>query len=143
MMTRYTPLVSVKKNIMQKSERVVQTASLAVKNAQYSLDTSLQELQNIETPSHGKISQFLSTRTLLDSQRSLIRHNEEWLEYAQKDLLNAKEQLKKAMIEFEKFKYLEFKEIEKELQKIKLQESKELDEIALMAHTRKDKTRVA
>jgi len=143
MMTRYTPLVSVKKNIMQKSERVVQTASLAVKNAQYSLDTSLQELQNIETPSHGKISQFLSTRTLLDSQRSLIRHNEEWLEYAQKDLLNAKAQLKKAMIEFEKFKYLEFKEIEKELQKIKLQESKELDEIALMAHTRKDKTRVA
>ena len=143
MKTRYTSLVNVKKNIMQKSERVVQSANAALHNASAALETSLEELQLIQTPLHGKITEFLSVRSLLDSQRTLIAHNEQWVEYAKTDLFKAKEQLKLHMIEFEKFHYLEYQEIEKELKKRKLQEAKDLDEIALITHTRKAKTKVA
>ena len=84
------------------------------------------------------MSKLLASRSLLDSQRDLIVHNQEWVTFAQKQVESAKGQLKLDMIEHEKFKYLELIEIKKIIKKIKLQEAKELDEIALMTHTRKD-----
>lgn len=143
MKTRYTSLVNVKKNIMQKSERAVESANATLRNAYKALETSYKDLQLIQTPQHGKITEFLPTRTLLESQRALISHNEEWIAYAQKDLQQRQEQLKIDMIEFEKFQYLEYQEKEKELKRRKLQEAKELDEIALITHARKEKTKVA
>ncbi|MEN4053510.1 MULTISPECIES: flagellar export protein FliJ [Sulfurimonas] len=137
MKTRFSALVSLKKNAMQKSERVVQNANKNLFNAKEALRESLAELQNIPAPQQGIISDFLANRTLLDSQRAVISHNESWVEYAQKELLEAKEQLKRDMIEYEKFNYLELQEIEKMLQAKKLQETKDLDEVALMTYSKK------
>jgi hypothetical protein len=143
MKTRYSALVSVKKNIMQKSQRALQLANISVHNAQSALVKSKEDLYLIEMPSQGKIANFLSIRTLLDSQRALIKHNEEWLRFAQKELAEANNVLKKSMIEYEKFQYLEFQEIEIKLKKERVLESKRLDEIALIGHFRKDKIKVA
>lgn len=141
MKTRYTSLVSVKKNIMQKSERELQKANRNLKNAQEALASSFASLHDITLPTSGQISDFLSTRSLLDSQRDLIRHNEEWVLFCQKEIELAKEQLKLDMIEYEKFNYLDLQEIKEILKKRKAQEAKELDEVALMTydnqHTRK------
>lgn len=139
MKTRYTALVSVKKSIRQKSERVVQNANQNLQNAQEALATSFQELSDIQTPQTGNIQEFLSARTLLDAQRDLIRHNEEWVAFAQKELSEAKEQLKHDSIEYEKFHYLELEEIKKVLQERKYKEAKELDEVALMTYEMKQK----
>jgi hypothetical protein len=109
MKTRYSSLVSVKKNIMQSSERVVQSASTTLQNANSALQKSYEELELIKTPQHGKITELLSIRTLLDSQRALIQHNKEWMAFASKEL----------------------------------EQAKDLDEVALIAHARKDKTKVA
>ncbi|HFB53836.1 MAG TPA: hypothetical protein ENJ67_03810 [Sulfurimonas autotrophica] len=143
MKTRFSSLVTVKKNSMQKSERVVQTANKNLQNAKEALQTSLLELQKIETPHEGNMAEFLANRSLLDAQRALIAHNEGWVTYAQKELLEAQEQLKRDMIEYEKFKYLELQEIEKVLKAQKVQEAKDLDEVALMTHTKKTKMREA
>lgn len=137
MKTRFSSLVSVKKNIMQKSERLLQTANKNLLNAKIALQDSLGLLQNIITPKEGSMAEFLANRSLLDSQRSIIEHNEGWVEYAQKEVLEAKEQLKRDMIEYEKFKYLELQEIEKILKEQKIQEAKDLDEVALMIHAKK------
>jgi flagellar biosynthesis chaperone FliJ len=126
---------------MQKSQRVVLSANQSLLNAQNTLEKSYEELQHIEPPKEGKISDFLSNRTLLDAQRALIKHNHEWLKFAQKEVQVANESLKNAMIEYEKFKYIEFQEIEKELKKQKVKEMKALDEIALIGHVRKDKVK--
>ena len=134
MKTRYSPLVSVKKNMMQKSEQALQSANAKLKNAQEALQTSLSELHTIETPQTGNIQEFLSARTLLDAQRAVITHNEEWTHFAQREIDEAKEQLKKASIEFEKFNYLELEEIEKILKERKVKEARDLDEIALMTY---------
>ncbi|WP_457747522.1 flagellar export protein FliJ [Sulfurimonas sp.] len=143
MKNKYSSLVSVKKNIMKHSERLVQKANISLENAKMALQESLGQLQNIEQPTIGNISQFLASRELLERQRAIIRHNEEWIEYANSEVLEAKEQLKRDMTEYEKFKYLELQLIEKEIHKQKRLEAKDLDEVALMAHTRKTKERVA
>jgi len=139
MKTRYSPLVSVKKNIMQKSERVLQSANNNLNSAKEALKTSLLELHTIETPQTGNIQEFLSARTLLDTQRVVIKHNEEWIAFAQHEIEEAKEQLKKDNIEYEKFNYLELEEIKRVMKERKLQEGKDLDEVALMTYGMKHK----
>jgi len=137
MKTRFSSLVSLKKNTMQKSERVVQNANKLLQNAKEALGESLVQLQDIPSPNHGVISEFLAIRTLFDSQRSIISHNEEWVAYAEQELFKAQEQLKRDMIEYEKFKYLELQEIEKLIKAQKIKEAKDLDEVALMTFTKK------
>jgi len=137
--TRFTSLVHIKKNIVQKSERLLQKAHANLNKAKKALQDSLAYLQEIRPPSHGKIAEFLANRTLFDAQRAIIQHNEEWLQYTKNEVAQAKEQLKKDMIEYEKYKYLEYEEIQKALKEIKIQEAKDLDEIALMTYTNKNK----
>jgi len=135
--TRYSSLVAIKKNEMQKKEQVVQEANSALLHAKRELEQSFQQLQNIQLPQKGSISTFLVSRHLLDAQRALIQHNQQWYNYAQNELNRAKEGLKKAMIEYEKFKYLEVQEIEAIVLQEKKKEAKSLDEIALMTFTQK------
>jgi flagellar biosynthesis chaperone FliJ len=137
MKTKFTSLVTVKKNSMQKSERVVQNANATLNSAHTALELSRKSLQSIEAPTNGSMQEFLASRTLLDFTRANIQHNQKWLEFAQNQLRAAKEQLKFDMIEYEKFKYLDLEEIKKIIKKQKIQEAKELDEVALMTHTRK------
>ncbi|MFT7860478.1 MAG: flagellar export protein FliJ [Sulfurimonas sp.] len=139
MKTRYTALVTVKKNIMQKSERVLQAKNSNLHNAQAALEQSLQELNDIEAPKNGVIADFLSNRALLDTQRSMIDHNKEWVAFADQEVQEAKEQLKRDMIEYEKYQYLELQELEAIKKKQKMQEAKELDEIALMTFGKKER----
>ena len=137
MKTRYTSLVSVKKNTMQKSEQVLESANTNLNNALTALEISFNELSDISTPQTGQITEFLSIRALLDAQRAMIKNNEEWVEFAKNEILQAKKQLKVDMIEFEKFNYLELEEVKKVLNKIKIQEAKDLDEVALMTYDKK------
>ena len=139
MKTRYSPLVSVKKNIMQKCERVLQNANANLESAQEALKNSLLELHTIETPQTGNIQELLSARSLLDAQRNVITHNEDWMRFAEHEIAEAKEQLKFANIEYEKFNYLELEEIKKILKEKKIQEAKDLDEVALMSYDMKQK----
>ena len=139
MKTRFSSLVTLKKSTMDKSERVVQQANSDLKSASTALELSYESLQNIESPKSGSMSEMVANRTLLSSQRDFIIHNHEWVQFAQNQLYQAKEQLKADMIEHEKFKYLELEEIKKILKKRKIEEAKNLDEVALMTHARKTK----
>ncbi len=137
MKTRYSSLVTLKKNKMQKSEQQVQSANAALNSALIALEISSQSIYTLTQPESGSMSDFLASRTLLDVKRSEIQHNKEWVKFAKAQLKDAKAQLKLDMIEYEKFKYLELEEIKEIVKKQKMQEMKDLDEVALMTHTRK------
>jgi flagellar export protein FliJ len=139
MRTRYSSLVKLKKSTMDKSERAVSKANANLNSASMALEISYNSLNEIESPSSGTIADMLASRTLLESQRGLIQHNQEWVQFAKSQVDNAREQLKLDMIEFEKFKYLELQEMKKALKEKKIQESKDLDEIALMTFSNNDK----
>ena len=124
---------------MDRSEQLVQRANANLNSASTALQISYNSLNEIDTPLQGNMQEFLASRTLLDSSRGLIKHNQEWIVYAKKQVNLAKERLKKDMIEHEKFKYLELQEIQQEMKKRKIQEMKDLDEVALMTFTKKGK----
>ncbi len=139
MKSRFSPLVKVKKNSMQKSERFLQKATVNLNSASSALELSYNTLKEIAPPSRGSMSQMLASRTLLSSQRELIKHNQEWVTFAKNQIEQAKAQLKADMIELEKFQYLELQEIKQELKKKAMLEAKDLDEIALMTYMGKNR----
>jgi flagellar export protein FliJ len=139
MKTRFSPLVKIKKNSMQNSEQVLQKANSNLNSATMALELSYNSLKDVEPPRSGTMSEMLASRTLLSSQRELISHNKRWVTFATSQVNEAKKQLKLDMIEHEKFQYLELQEIKQELQKRKLKEAKELDEIALMTYMEKNR----
>jgi len=63
-----------------------------------------------------------------------LKQKENYIEFLknQKNILS--NQLKELYLEYEKMKYLQAEEIKKYIKKIKQQEAKELDEIALMLY---------
>lgn len=131
-------MVSVKKNALDKSERMFQRASTDLNNASKELELSYKTLQDLDTPKAGSIGSLLASRVLLASQRGVIEHNKEWLSFAQKQLQEAQNRLKKDMIEYEKYKYLELEEVKKVLQEEKVKEAKRLDEVASITFYRKN-----
>ena len=137
MKTRYSSLVTIKKSSMQKSERVLQGANADLNSATMALQLSYNSLNDVHPPQSGTMSDMLASRTLLDSGRNLIQHNKEWMNFAKDQVGIAKEKLKLDMIEYEKFKYLDLEEIKKMLKEIKIQEAKDLDEVALMTYAKK------
>jgi flagellar biosynthesis chaperone FliJ len=137
MNTRFSSLVTLKKNKMQESERLVQRANADLNTASSHLQASYNTLAEVESPKQGDISLFLASRTLLSTARDSINHNKEWVGFAKEQARIAKEKLKSDMIEHEKFKYLELEEIKKVLLQQKRQEAKDLDEVALMTHSKK------
>jgi flagellar export protein FliJ len=137
MKTRFSSLVTLKKSAMQKSERVVQRANAELNSATMALQISYNSLAEIESPKSGSMTQLLASRALLDSQRGLIQYNQELVKSAQNQVEIAKNKLKADMIEHEKFKYLELEEIKKMLKQKKLEETKTLDEVAMMTYGRK------
>ena len=139
MKSRFSPLVKVKKNSMQKSERFLQKATVNLNSASSALELSYNTLKDIAPPSRGSMSQMLASRTLLSSQRELIKHNQEWVTFAKNQIEQAKAQLKADMIELEKFQYLELQEIKQELKKKAVLEAKNLDEVALMTYMGKNR----
>ncbi|WP_457744981.1 flagellar export protein FliJ [Sulfurimonas sp.] len=139
MKTRFSSLVGVKKNTMQKSESAFQKANATFMKASAAVEESLTELYSITSPTAGQISDFLANRTLLEAQRALIAHNKEWVAFSQNEMLIAKQTLQKDTIEYEKFKYLEFEEQKRLIKEAKIKEAKDLDEIALMTYANKDK----
>ncbi len=137
MKTRFTSLVKLKKNGMKKSEEFLQKANANLNSAATALESSYLSLQDLEIPKNGIMGEMLASRVLFHSQMDTINHNKEWVDFASNQVAQAKNKLKKDMIEHEKFQYLEFEDIKNELKKRKLKEAKDLDEIALMTFTGK------
>jgi len=139
MKTKFSSLVTLKKSTMDKSERAVQGANADLNSATMALQLSYNLLDDVDAPQSGTMAEMLASRALLDSQRGVIGHNKEWVGFAKNQVVQAKQRLKFDMIEHEKFKYLELQEIKKVIKEQKIKEAKDLDEIALMTHTRHNK----
>ncbi|MDB2562827.1 flagellar export protein FliJ [Sulfurimonas sp.] len=139
MKTRYSSLVTLKKSTVQQSEQALQRANADLNTATIELQLSYDLLETVKPPETGSMAEMNSARGLMELQRDVIRHNQEWIRYAQEQIDLAKVKLKADMIEYEKFHYLELEEIKKKLHEIKVQEAKDLDEVALMTHGRKNK----
>jgi flagellar export protein FliJ len=131
MKTRFTPLVKIKKNSMDKCEQDLSRAYQNRQNAEAALEAAYLQLQQTTSLTQGTMHQMLQERTILDIQRSVIQDKRAWLHAASEQVVQFQESLRQSVIEYEKFKYLETKEVEAALKKRAKNEIKSLDESAL------------
>lgn len=130
MESKFTPIAKIKKQQRDKVE-----VKLAKARSQLRLfeDKMLQvdvQMQGLEQPLHGSMKQM----RIFQEQLYVIRVQKEQLKeqivLIKQRIENLKAAYKQAHMEFEKIKYLEQKEVEEWLQKLKKQEQLDMDEIA-------------
>ena len=138
MKTRFSSIVKYKHSKMKEDEANLQKALARLQNAKAELARSIDDLQKLDAPNKGNMQNFLASRTLRDAQFRLIQKNEEWVAFEEAQVEAAREELKKSMIEYEKFKYLEAEEIKKMQKELALKESKRLDELAMISYNQKE-----
>ena len=138
MKTRYTPLLKVKKNELNRCESEFQKANQTLNDAKSSLKQAYLLLETLELPVSGKIQDMLSARNYISTQREIVEDRKNWVAFAERQAESAVLKLKLSNIEYEKFKYLDFEEIKKLVKLRALKESKDLDEVALMTFNKKE-----
>jgi flagellar biosynthesis chaperone FliJ len=135
MKTRFTSLIKVKKDAMDKCERDLRQANDSLRNAQQALEIAYNELNTATMPNSGPVSQLQQARMKLTVQRAIINEKRQWLQYAQAQAEKAREVLKTSVMEYEKFKYLEAEQMRELLKKQKKKLDNERDEIAIQTYS--------
>lgn len=95
MKTKYSALVTLKKNALDKSETKLQRANTDFTNASNTLEDSYKTLHEVGMPESGQIGLLLASRMLMENQRSVIEHNKEWVNFTKEQLQIAQKELKK------------------------------------------------
>ncbi|MBN2895981.1 MAG: flagellar FliJ family protein [Campylobacterales bacterium] len=134
MKTRYTPLVKIKKNLFDTSERRLAEANARHKAASAALEEALHELQRFTQISCGTMAQMLQQRTLLSAAREQIEMLRHAVVRSEVEVAQAKAVLRQHLQTYEKFKYLEARETQTLLVNAKHKEQKELDAYAIDAY---------
>lgn len=136
MKSKYTPLVKLKKRDLDHAERDLVSANSALTLASIALDNAYLLLQSLGLPTSGTVSEFTQSQILIQAQHYEIEQCALNLVTAQQNLSQMQQRFKNAMIEYEKFKYLELQETQAYGVKIKKEEAKMLDEIGVMTYKR-------
>lgn len=134
--SRYEPLVKLKKKSLDNAERALIGANNALSSASDKLNRAYEYLSHMTIPTHGSVSKFSQATAMIHAQHLSIEQCQEALQTAQMKQQQMREHFKSAMIEYEKFKYLEVQEMNAQIKKLKDQEAKMLDEIGTMIYKR-------
>ncbi|MDD5717195.1 MAG: flagellar export protein FliJ [Sulfuricurvum sp.] len=134
--SRYTPLVKLKKKSLDNAERALIAANNELSSASDKLNHAYNELSRMSLPTQGTLGEFTQVASIIHAQHRSIEEFKFHLENARQKQNLMRERFKTAMIDFEKFKYLEVQELETQLKRAKLDEAKTLDEIATLSYKR-------
>lgn len=134
--SRYEPLVKLKKKALDTAERSLIAANNALSAASDKLSRTYEELSRMTLPPKGSVGEFTQAAAMIHAQHQSIAIAQQELNRAQEHQFLMRERFKAAMIDYEKFKYLEVQEMNEKLKHLKVQEAKFLDEIGTMTFKR-------
>lgn len=134
--SRYAPLVKLKKKTLDSAERALIAANNALSAASDKLNRAYDELSHMRLPAKGSVGEFTQATAIIHAQHQSIEGAKDELRSAEQQQSLMREKFKAAMIDYEKFKYLEVQEMNLNLKEIKDQEAKMLDEIGTMTYKR-------
>lgn len=100
------------------------------------LENAYALLSTLELPASGSMGELIQSQAMIQAQHYEIEQCANTLVKAQQRQLQMQHQFKSAMIEYEKFNYLEIQETQAHSAKIKKEEAKMLDEIGVMTYKR-------
>lgn len=136
MKSKYVPLVKLKKKSLDTAERALIAANNALSSASDKLNHAYEELSRMSLPTKGSVGEFTQASAMIHAQHQSIEQCQQALQTAQQRQLQMQDRFKAALIDFEKFKYLEVQEMNAQLKQLKDQEAKMLDEIGTMTYKR-------
>lgn len=132
MKSRYAPLVKFKKKDLDHAERDLVAANITLADATGALERAYHLLSELSLPTHGSIAELSQSQMIIQAQHTAIEQCKNHLVEAENQQVQMQNRFKSAMIEYEKFKYLELQETQTYIAKIKKEEAKMLDEIGIM-----------
>ncbi|MDD2782425.1 flagellar export protein FliJ [Sulfuricurvum sp.] len=136
MKSKYEPLVKLKKKALDTAERALIGANNALSSASDKLNRAYEELSKMALPAKGSVGEFTQATAMIHAQHQSIEEAQQVLQTAEQRQIQMRERFKEAMVDFEKFKYLEVQEMNAQLKELKEQEAKMLDEIGTMTYKR-------
>lgn len=136
MKSKYAPLVKLKKKDLDRAEQNLIAANNALADASGALDRAYKTLSTLSLPAKGSFTELTQSQMMIQAQHATIEQCREWVAFAEEQQLQMQHVFKSAMIDYEKFKYLELQETKAYIAKIKKEEAKMLDEIGVMTYKR-------
>jgi len=134
--SKYTPLVKLKKRELDRAESDLILANSTLTHASDALDSAYTLLSTLSLPTNGSVGELIQSQAMIQSQHYEIEQCANNLLKAQQKQLQMQHQFKSAMMEYEKFNYLEAQEAHAHLARMKKEEAKMLDEIGVMTYKR-------
>jgi len=142
MKTKFSQIVKVKQRKVDEIENELMDVRFQKRKTLSMIEDILKEIEGLKTPQSGSFAEINLSHSYLKNLSNQKKEKEKEILQLDKQIEGIKELYKEANIEFEKIKYLEDLEIEKKLHELKVQEAKDMDEIANLLHAKK-KSKVA
>ena len=137
MKTKFTQLVLLRKRKVDEAELMLQKNAQQILAKQGEIDALVAEFATLKEPQSGIYQAFLIFAHHKEEYRSSIDFKMQELAILRQQKRELQEHFKLQNIEYEKAKYLDGLEVKKLLEKARIKESKDLDEISVMLHTNK------
>jgi len=134
MTSKFAPLTKLKKEQLEEVRRMLTEVNNYIKKLQTDLEKLENDLQNQVSPLSGDISLFHQYRVFTQACHDQIIRKKDEIYYAKQEHHKIQIAVKEALMEYEKFHYLETQELEAHKAKLKKEEALELDEVAIMGY---------
>ena len=135
--SKFTPLLKLKKQTISAKEQTLMQCNNDITIKQKEIDQNQEDMLNLSLPTQGNFALYSYTqeqKRVITIFAKQLKKEEEWLK-AKK--INIQNELKYLEIEYEKFNYLHQNEVDKKIEKLKKEEAKMLDEVAIIGYNRK------
>jgi len=135
--SKFTPLLKLKKQTISAKEQTLMQCNNNITIKQKEIDQNQEDMLNLSLPTQGNFALYSYTqeqKRVITIFAKQLKKEEEWLK-AKK--INIQNELKYLEIEYEKFNYLHQNEVDKKIEKLKKEEAKMLDEVAIIGYNRK------
>lgn len=136
MKSKFDSIVKLKKEYLDKAQRRFAKAATALSKVENRLSTMSQEILNLDAPLSGDMTTFrafAAQKHIMRQSMVQVRHE---MQEKLRDKNEAQTKLNEALLEFEKYKYLQTQEQQEQLKLLKKAEATYMDEIAIMGYNK-------
>ncbi|NPA73099.1 MAG: FliJ family protein [Epsilonproteobacteria bacterium] len=137
MKTKYSQLVKIRKQKVDSIENIIAVLNRYKDILNSDIESILKQIKEIEVPKKGEFVKFLSRNYTFETLMNRKREKELQLRQKEEEIKIAQQEHKKALIEYEKVKYLEDVVIQEKLKKMQKEEEKMLDEVSIITYKRR------
>jgi len=130
--TKFDSLVQLKQLKIDEIQNNLSKLNKALQEEENILNILENEFSSLTLPKEGNFALINQFKIIQQAKIREINQKKSQINFIKSQIENTNNQLKEANLEYEKMKYLQSEEIKKYLKKIKENEAKNMDEIALM-----------